>query len=220
MKDIFWLFYKEVKLELKQKIAFNSILLYIGSTVFVCYLSFGVRTGALSPFTWNALFWIIILFISVNAIAKSFLQERPGRQLYYYFLVSPQKIILAKMIYNFCLMLLFSLVSFAIYSLVLGNPVQDLLYFFLTLILGSLGFSSALTLISAITSKASANASLMAVLGFPIMIPMLLLLIRLSRNAIDGLNRSVSNDEIVILVSVNVLLAAVSYILFPYLWKS
>ena len=179
-----------------------------------------MKAEKITVFTWNALFWIIMLFISINAVAKSFLQERQGRQLYYYFLASPQAIIVSKMFYNFLLMVIFSGICFFFYSVILGNPVQDNLYFLWAVLLGAMGFSSSLTLISAITSKASANASLMAVLSFPVIIPMLLMLLKLSKNAIDGLDRSVSQDEIVILVSVNLMLAAISYILFPYLWRS
>jgi heme exporter protein B len=211
---------KEFRLEWRQKLAFNSILLYIGSTVFVCYMSFGVKAEKISPYTWNVLFWIIMLFVAVNAVAKSFIQERQGRQLYYYSIASPQAIILSKIIYNFLLMFVFSLVAFIFYSLVLGNPVNDVSFFLLAVFLGATGFACSLTLISAITSKASANSSLMAVLSFPVLLPMLLMLIRISKNAVDGLNRSVSYDEIVILVSVNVMLGAISYILFPYLWRS
>ena len=207
-------------LEWRQKIAFNSILLYTGATVFICYMSFGVRAGRLSPFTWNALFWIIMLFIAINAMAKSFIQERSGRQLYYYSIASAAQIILSKMFYNFLLMLLFSIMAFIFYALVLGNPVQDMTYFFITIALGAMGFSFSLTLISAITSKAGANTSLMAILSFPVLIPMLLVLIKLSKNSMDGLSRSVSQDELVILVSVNLLLGMISYLLFPYLWRA
>lgn len=211
---------KEFQLEWRQKLAFNSILLYIGSTVFVCYLSFNVKSDQLSPITWNALFWIILLFVSVNAIAKSFIQESRNRQLYYYSLASPQAIVLSKMVYNIILMLVFSVVTLLFYSIVLGNPVLDKLFFFLALLLGAVGFSATFTLISGIASKANAGASLMAILSFPVILPILLMLIRLSKNAMDGLARSVSMDEISILVSVNIMLAAISYVLFPYLWKS
>lgn len=221
MMNNFWhLLVKEFQLEWRQKLAFNSILLYIGSTVFVCYLSFGVKSNQLSPITWNALFWIILLFVSVNAIAKSFMQESRNRQLYYYTIASPQAILLSKMVYNIMLMLVFSMVAFLFYSMVLGNPVLDMPFFFLALLLGAVGFSGTFTLISGITSKANAGASLMAILSFPVILPILLMLIRLSKNAMDGLARSVSMDEIYILVSVNIMLAAISYVLFPYLWRS
>ncbi|HEY1008411.1 MAG TPA: ABC transporter permease, partial [Sphingobacteriaceae bacterium] len=81
---------KEMVLEWRSKYAINGILLYVVSTIFVCYLSFRKT----DPVTWNALFWIIMLFASVNAISKSFVQENRGRQLYYYTLASAQAIIL------------------------------------------------------------------------------------------------------------------------------
>ncbi len=220
MKNFWNLLLKEVMLEWRQRLAFNSILLYIGSTIFVCYLSFGVRSNELSPITWNVVFWIIMLFVSINAMAKSFADEQKGRHFYYYTLASPQAVILAKMVYNSLLMIVFSVTALLFYSMVLGNPVEDMTFFFLAILLGATGFSSTLTLISGIAYKAAAGASLMAILSFPVILPMLLMLIRLSKNSIDGLARSVSYDEIVTLMSVNVMLAAVSYVLFPYLWRS
>jgi heme exporter protein B len=68
-REIIQLLKREITLELKQRYALNAILLYVVSTVFVCYLSF--KTLVDVP-TWNALFWIIILFTAVNATSKSF----------------------------------------------------------------------------------------------------------------------------------------------------
>jgi len=99
--EIRFLLVKELKLEWRQKYAFSGVLLYLFSTVFIIYISF----FDVKPEAWNTLFWIIILFTAVNAIAKSFLQESTGRLLYYYFIVSPQAVLLSKMIYNTTLML-------------------------------------------------------------------------------------------------------------------
>jgi len=220
MKEILALFQKELLLEWRQKYALNGILLYLASTLFVCYLSFAVKGNQLSVSTWNALFWIIILFTSVNAIAKSFIQERLGRNIYYYTVASPQGIIISKMLYNICLMLVLSLSGFLFYSLVLGNPVQDIQLFLLNLLLAGTGFSAVLTLISGIASKASNSSTLMSILSMPILIPMLLLVIKISKNAIDGLAWSVSNNSLLVLVAINVMLGSISYILFPYLWRS
>jgi heme exporter protein B len=117
-------------------------------------------------------------------------------------------------------MLLMSFIGYATYSLVLDNPVQDTGLFFFNMLLGSLGFSSALTMVSGIAAKANNSATLMAVLGFPIVLPMLLLLMKVAKNAIDGLARSVSYDEIGTLLAINVIIVAVSYLLFPFLWRS
>jgi heme exporter protein B len=220
LNSIFTLLKKDILLEWRQRYAFNGILLYVAGTVFICYLSIGIKTNKINPLTWNAVLWIVLLFASVNAVAKSFLQEKAGRMLYYYTVASPQAIILSKIIYNTGLLLLLSSIAYLFYSIVLGNPVEDKLLFFLNVIIGSIGFSTTFTMISAIASRADNSSTLMTILGFPIIIPMLLLLMKVSKNALDGLASSVSYDSLLILSALNVMMVALAYILFPYLWRS
>ncbi len=196
------------------------MLLYVISTVFICYLSFGLKRNQLTPIVWNTLFWIIILFAAVNAIAKSFSQERYGRLIYYYNLCSPQAIILSKIIYNSFVMLFLASVGFVFYTFVMGNPVGDMSLYMVCIILAAIGFASVLTLIAGIASKADNSATLMAVLSFPIILPMLLMTIRLAKNAMDGLDWSVSHDEMITLLSIDLIVITLSYLLFPYLWRS
>ena len=219
-KEIKLLLKKEVVLEWRQRYALNGILLYVVGAVFICYMSFNLQRGRLNVATWNALFWIIMLFAAVNAVAKSFIQERPGRLLYYYTVASPQGIIVAKMVYNMLLLLVLSGVCFVFYSLVMGNDVQNGWLFGGNLLLGAVGFSVTLTMVSGIAAKASNSSTLMAILSFPIMIPLLLMVIKVSKNAIDGLDPSVSYNEITVLLAINGIVATVAYILFPYLWRS
>lgn len=207
---------KELKQELRQKYALGGILLYVVSTVFVCYLSF---RNIIDKPTWNALFWIILLFGSINAVAKSFIQESKGRQLYFYTLVSPQAVIISKILYNSLLMLLLSLVCFLVYSLFIKNLVDDIPYFILTLVMGSIGFASVLSMVSAIASKTNSNFSLMAILSFPMLIPLLLSLIKVSKNAVDGLDRSLSTPYFGVLLLINLMVILLSFVLFPYLWR-
>ncbi|WP_186753534.1 heme exporter protein CcmB [Echinicola salinicaeni] len=218
--EIIVLIKKEITLEWRQKYALNGILLYVVSAVFITYLSVGAKQGNLSIPTWNALYWIIILFSSVNAVAKSFVQEHQGRQLYYYMIASPESIILSKIIYNTLLTLVLALLGYTVFSIILGNPVQDQPMFILNLLLGAIGFSACLTMVSGIASKASNNATLMAILSFPIIIPILLMAIRISKNAIDGLDRGISLDKLFTLLAINAIIGATAYILFPYLWRS
>lgn len=220
MDEIIALVRKEATLEWRQKYALNGILLYVISTVYITYLSVGVKGGTVQVSTWNALYWIIILFSAVNAVAKSFIQENQGRQLYYYMIASPESIILSKILYNTGLTLVLSVLGYMVFSVVMGNPVQDQPMFLLNLLLSSIGFSSCLTMVSSIAGKAGNNGTLMAILSFPILIPMLLLAIQISKNAIDGLDRGISLDKIITLLAINGVVGATSYLLFPYLWKS
>ena len=70
---------KDVLLEVRQQYTFYGIALYVASTVFVITLTMGTPEDAV----WNALFWVVQLFVCVNAVAKSFLQENKGRMLYF-----------------------------------------------------------------------------------------------------------------------------------------
>jgi heme exporter protein B len=176
--------------------------------------------NALNPATWNTLFWIIILFTAVNAVTKSFIQINKGRLIYLYTIAHPAAIILAKIFYNALLLILISISGFLFYSLVLGNPVEDFWLFILDLILGSVGFAAVLTMNSGIASKASNSTSLMAVLSFPVILPLLLIVIKISKNAMDGLDQSISGSYIIILLSINIIVITMSYLLFPYLWRS
>ena len=168
---------------------------------------------------WNILFWIILLFAAVNAIAKSFLQESRGRLLYYYSIAGPQAIILAKIIYNVLLMVLLCTLALIIYSLFFKNPTADNWYYFLTVLLGSISFSTVFTMISAIAAKANNSGTLMAILSFPVIIPVILVLIKMSKRAVDGLERSLSYGDIGVLLAINVIVIAASLVLFPFLWR-
>ncbi len=207
---------KEIILEWRSKYALNGVLLYVVSTVFVCFMSFQI----IDKITWNALFWIIMLFASINAIAKSFLQESKGRQLYTYTLVSPVALIIAKTIYNSLLMMILTVIALAFYCLVFEpNKDIDILMYLLAAVLGSLSFSTIFTMVSAIASKTGNGGMLMAILSFPIIIPVLIVLIKFAKNAMDGLDRSVSLDEIGLLALINVMVMTVALLLFPYLWR-
>lgn len=218
MSNQVWaLFYKDVLLEFRQKHSFYGVLLYMASTIFVLYLSLSdVPETAI----WNTLFWITQLFIGINAVAKSFLQENKGRNLYYYSLTSPVRFIASKLIFNTLFMLLMSITSLFLFAVFLGFPVEDGLIFIGIVCLGGTGISLIFSLMSAIAAKAQQNAALMAILGFPVIIPQLLLLIRLSRAAFAEVFREGAVLQLAgLTLFFNLLVVALSIILYPYLWR-
>lgn len=207
---------KDVLLELRQQHTLYGILLYIAATIFVLYLS----VDELESTVWNGLFWVIQLFVCVNAVAKSFLQESKGRMLYYYSIVSPVTFITAKIIYNIGLMMGMSVVSLLLFSLFLGSPVTNAAVFTGITVLGGASISLVFTLMSAIAAKASQNAALMAILGFPVILPLLLLLMRLSKTAFSEVFKEGALLQVTgLIVGLDALIIVMAVILFPYLWK-
>ena len=207
---------KEFLLDFRQQHSFFGILLYIASTVFVLYLTI----GNIEAETWNALFWVTQLFICINAVAKSFLQEAKGRMQYYYSTTSPQVFILSKITYNGILMIVMNIINLILYAALLGNPTSSFWQFLEISLIGSIGLSLVFTLLAAIASKAMQQASLMAILGFPIIIPQLLLLVRLSKTAFSEIFREGAPTQIILLLlALDISVVILAMILYPFLWK-
>lgn len=206
---------KDLRLEWRHKYTISGILLYMLSIVFMVFLSF----EKLQEAVWVILFWIIILFTAVNAVAKSFLQEGPERQLYYYTLASPVDIMVSKIIYNICIMIFLALVALAFYTAAAGFPVVDKRSFFAALGLGSIAFAITFSMIAAIASKASNSGTLMAILSFPILLPVLKILITISLNAVMQNDFALNRQDILYLAALDIFIAALALILFPYLWR-
>jgi heme exporter protein B len=183
--------------------------------VFVVYAA----SIKVAPNIWNILFWLMLLFASINAVVKSFVQENGARQLYYYQLTDPSMLLLAKVIYNTLLLLVLSVLALLVYGVVAGNPVKDVPLFALILLLGSVGFSIAFTFISSIAARANNSATLMAIMSFPIVLPMLLTLIRLSAIALRLMQDTAYYKDILNLLAIDAILLTLSFILFPFVWR-
>jgi len=202
---------KDILLEFRQKHTFYGILLYVAATIFVIYLSLPESPDAQ---IWNSLFWVIQLFVCVNAVAKSFLQESKGRMLYFYTITSPIEFIIGKLVFNILLMLLMTLISLNLFLLFLGNPTINIS------LLGGVGISLVFTLMSAIAAKAQQNAALIAILGFPVILPQLMLLMKLSKAAFAEVFRDWALFQLVgLTLLMDLFVIVLSVVLFPYLWK-
>jgi heme exporter protein B len=206
---------KDVLLEFRQQYSFYGVLLYVASTTFVLYLAMGQPENTV----WNGLFWMMQLFICVNAIAKTFLQESKGRQLYFYSLCSPVHFILARMVFNAMLMLLMNMISLLIFVVLLGSPITHPVLFICISCFGGSSISLVFSFLAAIAARAQHNAALMAILGFPLIIPQLMLLMRLSTLAFSDVFQSGLIAIILLLACFDILIILLSIILFPFLWK-
>jgi len=210
---------KEFIIEWRQRYALNGLLLYLVCIIFICYMSFNIKNNTLSISTWNALFWVIILFTIVNSATKSFSVEHEKRWYLYYQLLSPSSVMASKMIYNAMLSVSIAIVTLFFYAFVMGNPVQDLFLFVVNMLLGSVGISCCFTMIGALASKAQNSHTLTAVLGFPVILPLLLLIIKISKHTLDGLERSLVYDEMLTITAIISIIVVTALLLFPFVWK-
>lgn len=206
---------KEFLLEFRNRSAIGGIFLYVLSTLFVVYETF----VNIQPNVWNTLFWIIFLFVAVNAMVKSFVQEKGNSMLYYYSLLHPVYILLAKIVYHTLLLFLLSLLIWAVFAFFGDNPVKEIRLFLLILFLGSVGFSITFTFLASLMNTSNQNATLLAVLSFPSIIPMILILVKISAHALRLIQDTAVDGDIAILVAIDLLLLGVVLILFPFIWR-
>ena len=206
---------KDLLIEWRQKHTLFGVLLYVGATVFVVYMMSGQPEAKI----WNALFWLTQLFVAVNSVAKSFLQEHPNRFRYYYTLVKPSTFLLAKMLYSIVLMLVMSLVSLLLFSVMLGWPLVQTALFVVITAVGSISLSAVFTFLSAIAARAQQNAALMAILGFPLVTPVLMILSNLATKAIIPVYQPGWWTLALVLLLLDVLVVILGIILFPFLWQ-
>jgi heme exporter protein B len=206
---------KDLLLEIRQQYTFYGILLYVASTVFVLYLAMDQPEEKI----WNGLFWMIQLFICVNAVAKSFLQESRGRMLYFYTIAGARDFVLSKLVFNIVLMMVMSLISLLLFQLLLGNPLQHPLRFAGIVCLGGCSLSMVFTFLAAIAARAQQNAALMAIMGFPLIIPQLMLLMKISTTSFADVIQAGEIQLMLLLGGLDVLVMALAVILFPFLWK-
>lgn len=213
LRETFALIKKEFLLEWRERYALNGLALYIFTSAFVLALSL---KGKAEPPVWNVTFWVVNLYAAMNAVGRSFISETEGQALYMFQLASPISIIAARAIYNCVVMAGALVLTSGAFLVLLGNPFYAFSYFLFALLLAAPALALGLTLISAIAAQGRNKTALMAVLGFPVLIPQLLALIRLT----DGAMRDVFREkEALFLISLIVIVTILSFILFPYIWK-
>ena len=215
MNKIITLIKKDLLLEIRQQYSFYGVLLYVASTIFVLYLAMGQPDEKV----WNGLFWMIQLFICVNAVAKSFLQETRGRMLYFYSIAGARDFVISKLLFNIAFMLVMSIASLFLFQLLLGNPVQNPFMFIGIVCLGGCSLSLVFTFLAAIAARAQQNAAMMAIMGFPLIVPQVLLLMRISNTAFSDVIQGGLTQIILLLVALDILVIVLATILFPFLWK-
>jgi len=218
MKDLHFiilLLRKEILLEFRTRSAISGIFLYVISTLFVVYETF----VKIQPNVWNTLFWIILLFVAVNAMVKSFVQEKGNRVLYYYSLLNPSHVLIAKIVYNTLLLLVLSLLIWGLFIFFGDNPVKDLGLFLLILFLGSFGFSVTFTFLASLVAASNQRSTLLAVLSFPLIIPIILMLVKISAHALRLIQDTAVSGDLAILVAIDLLLCGVALLLFPFIWR-
>ena len=213
------LFKKDWQSELRTRYAINALAMFILVTISVILFSIGQEN--ISEHLTGGLLWVVIFFSAMSGLSRAFVSEEDrGTTLTLHLIASPSTVFNGKLIFNVVLVYLMNFAITILYSILFDSFVlQNFTIFLWAAVFGSFGIAVSSTIIAAIISKASAKGTLYPVLAFPILLPLILILLELTKFAIDGKLLNQAYVELAVLICYDVIMLTASYLLFDFIWK-
>lgn len=214
----FAVYVKDMRLELRTRNALNAILMFGITTLTV--VSFSLGQSGLQPKLISALFWVIIFFSAMSGLAQTFIrEEETGTSLALKLTADPDAIYFGKLFFNLTLLSAMVTVIVPLFFIFTDAPTNNLLWFFVILLLGVLGLCSATTIVAAIIAKASVKGALFAVLSFPILMTLLMALVAATEKIFDNGVFADFQAEFQFLIAYCVVMVTASVMLFKFVWQ-
>jgi len=210
---------KDLKVEMRTRYAVNALIMFACVTLFALGVTFsGIRLDATLH---AALLWILIYFAGLQGLSGGFIkEEESGTAMALRVYASPQIIFFGKYIHSLIILTILVVFLLPLYYILMNLSVERPVYLLLVIVLGLWGFTASSTITAAIVSKANVKGALFAVLSFPLMLPLLLVAISATTICVGGGDNMKLLDSIKILIAYPVIVTAISYLLFDYIWSN
>lgn len=213
------LFKKDWQSELRTRYAINALAMFILVTISV--IMFSIGNEKISEYLTGGLLWVVIFFSAMSGLARAFVsEEERGTTMTLHLTAAPSTIFSGKLIFNLLLVFLMNFaITFLFFILFQSFVIRNFLLFTFAFLLGNIGIAISSTIIAAIISKASSKGTLYPVLSFPILLPLILTLLELTKFAMNGNTVADAMTELLVLICYDVIMLTASYLLFDFIWK-
>ena len=213
------IFRKDLKSELRTRYAISALIMFVITTIAIILFSLGSESAPADAL--SGMLWVVVFFASMSGLSRTFVtEEERGTAMTLQLMATPSAVLFGKLLFNLVLTLGLNVMTVILYSAFInGFVVRTYSIFVITIGLGSIGLATAATIIAAIIARANTKGTLYPVLSFPILLPLLLTVINATRLSTEGAFLEEAYGEFQILVSYIVVVVAVSYLLFDYIWK-
>lgn len=213
------LFLKDFRSELRTRYAINALAMFI--IVAISVILFSIGNEKINENLTAGLFWVVIFFTAMSGLSRAFVsEEERGTTLTLQLIASPTTVFSGKLIFNVILVFAMNAIIALLYGTLFEDfIIKNFLLFLATFVLGNIGLAISSTIIAAIIAKAGAKGTLYPVLSFPILLPLILTCVQLTLFSFDGTSFEKSKFELAIVVSYDVIMLTVSYLLFDFIWK-
>ncbi|MBU1096787.1 MAG: ABC transporter permease [Ignavibacteriae bacterium HGW-Ignavibacteriae-2] len=213
------LFKKDWQSELRTRYAINALAMFILVTISV--ILFSVGNENISEYLTGGLLWVVIFFSAMSGLSRAFVsEEERGTTFTLQLIAKPSTVFTGKLTFNILLVFLMNIAITILFFLLFDSfIIKAFDTFFAAFVLGNFGIAISSTMIAAIISKASSKGTLYPVLSFPILLPLILTLLELTKFAMDGQVVADSLVELAVLLSYDVIMLTAAYMLFDFIWK-
>jgi len=212
-------FAKDWRTEFRTRYALNTLALFAVTTLVT--VSFGIGpVGVSADLAGNVLpvvLWIILLFAATAGLPRLFVHEEETHTATALRLsATPSALFTGKLVYGVTLIFALELLVVPLFAVLMQLPVDKPGLLVLVLVAGGYGLAAASTLISAIISQARGQSTLFAVLAFPVLLPLFILLIDLTRTAVLT---APLGGPVVPLLLYDLVVTVAGWMLFPAVWN-
>jgi heme exporter protein B len=212
-------FVKEWRCEFRTRYALNTLALFAFTTLVVVSFSLGplgvMRSQGTSVLP--VLLWIILLFSVAAGLPRAFVQEEETQTATALRLAAtPSALFCGKLLYGLTLVLALEALVTPAYLIMTSLDVASPGLLAAVLAAGGYGLAVGSTLVASIIAQARSKGTLFSVLSFPVLLPLLVLAVELTRGAVTGEPGGVA---LPVLLLYDAAVTVAGLMLFPVVWN-
>ena len=212
-------FAKEWRCELRTRYALNTLGLFAFTTLVVVSVSLGPLGVSLSQGTavLPVLLWVILLFSAAAGLPRAFVHEEETQTATALRLAAtPSALFCGKLLYGLTLTLALEVLVTPVFVAMTSLTVRSPGLLAGVLAAGGFGLAAGSTLVAAIIAQARAKGTLFSVLAFPVLLPLLLIAVELTRGAVAG---DPADVALLQLLLYDATVTVAGFMLFPVVWN-
>lgn len=212
-------FAKDWRCEFRTRYALNTLAMFAVTTLVTVSFGLGpVGTSAgMASAVLPVVLWIILLFAATAGLPRAFVHEEETHTATALRLAAtPSALFAGKLLYGVTLIFALEALVVPLFVVLMQLPVISPLRLALVLLLGGYGLAAGSTLIAAIIAQAEGKSTLFAVLAFPVLLPLFILLIDATRGSVTPLPGGVALEPLVLY---DLVVTVAGLMLFPAVWN-
>lgn len=219
MKKIYYIFYKDFTSELRMRYAINALIMFV--IVAISTILFSIGSERTTQNIYAGMFWVVVFFSAMSGLSRVFVsEEERGTTVILSLIANPISIYLGKFLFNLVLISFINTLIAILYSMLFQDfVIRNWESFIYSFILGNIGIAGSSTIIASIIAKANVKGTLYPVLAFPILLPLIMMLIEITKSAMEGHPISDVSAEFMVLISYDIVMITASIMVFDLIWS-